>query len=139
LSRVVPSEQSGSAGFTIIEVLVALAVSAASLAAIGALVATSFKGVRALEQRVTLMQTARIVTTGLPKRSEFALGTLEGEIAGHNWRVDVMPFFTDLASQGSKNWSKDSWIPRTVTITVRAPSGGLIRVDTVRLVRRPEG
>ena len=40
------------AGFTLIEVLVALAVVAASLAAIGSLVAVNMKNTRALEQRV---------------------------------------------------------------------------------------
>ena len=52
MSRATPSEQRGNAGFTLIEVLVALAVVAASLAAIGTLIATSVRGARAVEQHV---------------------------------------------------------------------------------------
>jgi len=135
LSRVMRSDYCSDAGFTIIEVLVALAVSAASLAAIGGLIATSLKGVRTIEQRVSLLQAARVITTGLPKRGEFGLDTLNGEIAGHRWRIDVLPFFSDIVGEDSKN----TWIPRTVAITVRSASGVVLRIDTVRLVRRREG
>lgn len=54
------------AGFTIIEALVALAVVAGSLAAIGSVIAASTRGAPALEQRVALLQTARAIETGLP-------------------------------------------------------------------------
>ena len=44
------------AGFTIIEVLIALAIVAVSIVAIGSLMATNVRGVRSLEQHVALMQ-----------------------------------------------------------------------------------
>jgi general secretion pathway protein I len=134
LSRAMRSKLDGSEGFTIIEVLVALAVSAASLAAIGTLMATSLRGARTIEHRVSLQQAARIIATGLPRRSELALGDLDGEIAGYGWRVGVLPFFTDMARQGSTN----PWVPRTVAISLRSSSGSVLRINTVRLVRRPE-
>jgi general secretion pathway protein I len=135
LSRAMRSDRSGVAGFTIIEVLVTLAVSSASLAAIGALIATSLKGVRAVEQRVSLYQAARVIASGMPKRAELGLGALDGEIGGYGWRVNVLPFFMDLGKEGSTS----NWIPRTVAVTVRAPSGAMLRIDTVRLVRKPAG
>ena len=49
----------GSAGFTIIEVLIALAVIAVCLAAIGTVVGVTSRGVRSLEQRVALVEVAR--------------------------------------------------------------------------------
>ena len=71
-----------SAGFTLIEVLVALAVLAVSLTAIGSLVATNIRATRALDQRLALAATARAILTGLPDREEFAVSNSSGEIAG---------------------------------------------------------
>jgi general secretion pathway protein I len=131
LSRATHSDRRrGSAGFTIIEALVALAVVAASLAAIGALVATSARGARKLEAHVAMVETARAVVAGLPKRDELALGSLSGELAGHRWRVDVLPFAGDPAA---------AWQPQAVVVTVRSPAGGMLRLDTVRLRKRSDG
>ncbi len=47
------------AGFTIIEVLVALAIVAVSIVAIGRLMSTNARGVRKLENHVALVQTAQ--------------------------------------------------------------------------------
>jgi general secretion pathway protein I len=134
LSRVkVRERRKNCAGFTIIEVLVALAVVAASLAAIGSVIATSTRGVRSLEQRIALLQTARAVETGLPRRSQLAVGRLEGEIDGHRWRIDVSPF----AAAGRVDDSP--WVPQSIVIQVRSPSGAVLQLDTVRLFRRPNG
>jgi len=124
----------GSAGFTIIEALVALAVVAASLAAIGALVATSARGARKIEAHLALVETARAVMAGLPKRDELALGSLSGDLAGHRWRVDVLPFAAGSADPAAAV----AWLPQAVVITVRSPSGGMLRLDTVRLRRGAE-
>jgi general secretion pathway protein I len=136
LSHATHSErQRDSAGFTIIEALVALAVVAASLAAIGALMATSARGARKLETHVALVETARAVVAGLPKRDELALGSLSGELAGHRWRVDVLPF----AAGGADPGPGAAWQPQAVVVTVRSPSGGMLRLDTVRLRKRSDG
>jgi len=135
LSPATPSERRNSAGFTIIEALVALAVVAASLAAIGAVIATSVRGVRSLEQRVALVETTRAVASGLPKRDELAAGGFTGEAMGHRWRVDVTP----LSAAAGPTANKAAWLPQLVAITVRSPSGATLQIDTVRLVRRPPG
>ena len=134
--RATPSEhRRDSAGFTIIEVLVALAVVAASLAAIGSLIATSIRGTRSVEQHVALVETARAIEAGLPNRDELAPGSLSGEVAGHRWRVDVSPF----AAGGIDSALPASWVPQAVVITVRSPSGAVLQLNTVRLRRRPGG
>jgi len=69
-----------SAGFTLIEVVVALALIAVALTAIGSLIATTIRGTR------------------LPS----------------------------------------PWVPQTVVITVRAPDGPVLQINTVRLQRRVE-
>jgi general secretion pathway protein I len=136
LFRAAPSERRCStAGFTIIEVLVALAVVAAALAAIGAVVATSVRGTRSIEQHVALMQTARAIVTGLPKRAELVPGEFSGDFAGHRWRMDVSP----LAKASGDPAPATAWVPQSVVITVRSPSGTVVQVNTVRLHRRSGG
>src|SRR5436853_5955835 len=92
LLRTTLAERRKTGGFTIIEALVALAIVAASLAAIGSLIATSARGTHVLEQHVALVETARAIMTGLPKRDQLATGDFSGELAGHRWQVDVLPF-----------------------------------------------
>jgi general secretion pathway protein I len=57
----------GDAGFTIIEVLIALALVAVSVVAIGSVMSTNVRGVRSLEQHVALMQTTRAVRCSMAR------------------------------------------------------------------------
>lgn len=124
-----PRGRRGAAGFTLIEVLVALAVVAASLGAIAMVAGTSIRGTRALERRVALLETARAVETGIPHRDALAPGRTEGDIAGHRWQMDVQPLILpDLPENGP-------WIPLDVRIRVRSPGGEMVTLETVRLVR----
>jgi general secretion pathway protein I len=132
LSRATPSERHGSAGFTLIEVLVALAVVATSLAAIGTLIATSVRGARAVEQRVVLVERARAIMAELPRRDELSIGEATGESASHRWRIAVLPYPTGFVDRPASKW-----VPRAVVASVRSPSGTVLQVHTVRLVRRP--
>ncbi len=124
--------RSTTAGFTLIEVLVALAVVAASLAAIGSLVATTARGNRSIEQHVALVETARAVEASFPGRDQLAAGDQSGEMAGFAWRVHVAPLF----AVDSNSAEPPRWLPQHVSVTVRAPSGAVLRIDTVRLQRR---
>jgi general secretion pathway protein I len=121
------------AGFTIVEVLVALAVVAASLAAIGSVIATTARAARSLEQRVALVQTARAVETGLPRRGQLALGHVSGEIGGHRWRIDVSPFATGRPVEDAP------WVPQAIVIRVQSPAGAILELHTLRLQRRKGG
>ena len=129
--RATHHRQRWSAGFTLIEVLVALAVVAASLAAIGNLIATSVRGARAIEQHVALVERARAIMAALPRREELSMGQVAGEIAGFRWQVAVLPYPTGQVGAASH------WVPRTIVTTVRSRSGTALQLHTVRLVRRP--
>jgi len=120
------------AGFTLIEVVVALAVVAISLTAIGAVVTTSSRGTRSLEQHLALVETSRIVAATLPKSEQIGLDGLSGEILGHRWRVTIAPFF----STGVNQVPGSPWIPQTVVVRVRSPSGAVFGFETVRLQHR---
>jgi len=128
--------QRSTAGFTIIEALVALAVVAAALAAIGSLVATSTRGAGALERHVALIETARAVLAALPPRDQLAPGSVSGERAGHRWRLDVAP----LAAAGARSPGPlaPQWVPEIVTVSVRSPSGATMTLQTVRLRHEAE-
>ncbi|MFG1347101.1 prepilin-type N-terminal cleavage/methylation domain-containing protein [Xanthobacter autotrophicus DSM 431] len=129
MSSAAPPEARATAGFTLIEVLVALAVLASSLAAIGALVASNARASRSLDHRVALMETARAVETGIPGRAALVPGQSEGEISGHRWQMDVRP----LAVEGVP--ANPHWVPQAVTIRVRAPSGATLTLETIRIAR----
>ena len=121
------------AGFTIIEVVVALAVVAVSVLAIGSVMSTNVRGVRSLEQHVTLMQTARsILTTEIPPRAELGFGALSGQVNDYRWKIDVGP----LGEEWSVPGADVAWIPALVTVQVRSPTGAVSDLKTVRMMRR---
>jgi general secretion pathway protein I len=128
-----PSERHGESGFTMIEALVALALVAVMLTAIGSLVASAANGTRTLEQHLALVETARLVATSVPRRDELSLGDLAGEVLGYRWRAEVSPFF----GGGSAPVPDSPWIPERVLLQVQSPLGAIMAIETVRLQKRP--
>ena len=130
--RTTPPIDGRDAGFTIIEVLIALAVVAVSIVAIGSVMSTNVRGVRALEQHVTLMQTARsVMAADVPPRAEIGVGTWSGRTNDHQWRIDVSPMGDGWSAAGDKA----PWVPALVRIQVRSPSGAVMDLSTVRLMQ----
>jgi general secretion pathway protein I len=121
-----------SAGFTLIETVVALAVVAIVLTAIGAVAATSARGTRSLEQHLALVETTRIVAATLPRNPQSNLDGLTGEILNHRWRISLAPF----VGSGIYQTPDSPWIPQTVVVRVRSPSGAVTGFETVRLQRK---
>jgi general secretion pathway protein I len=133
LRRAAPCEIAGrNAGFTILEVLVAIAVVAVVLGAIGSVTATNTRGVRSLEQHVVLAETARAVVAGLRSREQLASGSLSGEMYGNRWQIGAAPMLDGPMLVDSRS----TWIPQMITIRVQSPSGAAIDIKTVRLQRR---
>jgi len=122
----------GSAGFTLIEVLVALSVVTVALAAIASVIATTVRGAHSLDVHLMLVETTRMIATALPDRDALKPGNFSGELAAHNWRVDVMPFnFSNIDPR-----LPTPWVPQTVVIRIQSPSGPILQFNTVRLHRR---
>jgi general secretion pathway protein I len=130
LSRSTPANRT-TAGFTLIEALVALAIVAASLSSIGALIATTVRGGRSIERHLGQLETARAIATALPDRDKLVPGNFSGETAGQRWRVDVSPF-----NAANLSVRQPTWDPQAVVVTVQSPSGGVLQINTVRLRRR---
>jgi general secretion pathway protein I len=125
-------ELDASAGFTLIEALVALAVTAVSLAAIGLLVAGNIRGSSRIEQHLGLVETLRAVETGLPDRTSLSAGNLSDEMHGQAWSVDSAPFAGDFVNPRAGQL----WTPQTIVIKVQSPSGAVLQLETIRLARR---
>jgi general secretion pathway protein I len=124
----------GDLGFTIIEVLIALAIVAVSIVAIGSVMATNARGVQSLESHVALMQTARMVmATAVPPRSDIVPGATSGRIRDYRWQVDIGLVGGDWVVADADV----PWIPQLVKLRVRSPTGATITLETVRLMHRP--
>ena len=130
-----PSSIDGrDSGFTIIEVLIALAVVAVMIVAIGSVMSTNSRGVRLLEEHLALMQTAQtVMATAIPKRNELAPGRLSGELGEYRWQIDIGP----VGGEWEVNDDRVSWIPELIKIRVRSPRGATADLETVRLITRP--
>jgi general secretion pathway protein I len=126
-----PATDGREAGFTILEVLVALALVAVSLVAIGSLMATNARGVRALEQHVALTQAVRtVMTTGIPPRARLRPGTSSGHTDNYRWTIDVSP----LGDGWTVPDANIPWVPELVRVRVRSPTGAVSDIRTVRLM-----
>ncbi|SDR62433.1 general secretion pathway protein I [Rhizobiales bacterium GAS191] len=119
-------------GFTLIEVLVSLAVLAVCLSAIGTLMAASIRTAGAIEDHLALTETARAVWSALPDRNELKTGSRTGDMDGQRWRLSVQPYVAPYVDKDSPS----PWTPQRVTLMMRSPSGALLQIDTVRLRKR---
>ena len=123
----------GTAGFTLIEALVALAIVAAVLGSIGSVIATTVKGTRGIDQRLALSGTAETLVAALPARKLLKPGRQSGELSGHRWRIDVSPMNIAVATEAPQT---GRFVPLAVTMRLQSPGGAAMQVTTVRLVPR---
>ena len=121
----------GTAGFTLIEALVALAIVAAVLSSIGAVIATTVKGTRSIDQRLALAGAAETLLAALPARNLLKPGRQSGELAGHRWRIDVSPLNAAVTGEAPQT---QRFVPLAVNMRLQAPGGPAIQMTTVRLV-----
>ena len=136
MSRPTRSEhRQAVAGFTLVEVLVALAIVAVALTAIGSVMAATIRGTRSIDQHLSLVETARAIEAGLPDRGDLAVGSLTGVVGGYRWRLDVRPFQASFVDPQLPT----RWVPQAITITVQSPAGQTLRINSIRLLPRTSG
>ena len=112
-------DRNASAGFTLIEALVALAVAAVCLTAIGSLMAGNIRGSGRIEQHLGLVETLRAVETGLPIERAF--------------RPELSP-----AKCTAKLGPSISCLFRAISLTRARPNSGHPKRSSSRCNRRPE-
>jgi general secretion pathway protein I len=123
-------ERRGIAGFTLIEALAALAVMGAGLAAIGTLASSSLRAGLYTERHLAEVETARKVLAGMPSRAALPVGHLTGVLDAHDWRIDSTLI-------GAPAVVGDAlYTPQRIEVLVRSPSGGMLKIDTIRLRRQ---
>lgn len=124
------STDRSDAGFTLLEVLVALVVVAGSIVAIGSAMSTNLRGVKALESHVALVQSAQVVlATAIPPRKQLVPGVRTGQIGEFRWQADIGPLAGDRIAKDANA----AWIPQLIRVEVRSPSGAKVELETVRL------
>ena len=123
-------ERRGTAGFTLIEALAALAVMGAGLAAIGTLASSSLRASLYTERHLAEVETARKVLAGMPSREALPVGSLTGVLDAHDWRIDSTLI-------GAPAVVGDAlYTPQRIDVMVRSPSGAIMKIDTIRLRRQ---
>jgi general secretion pathway protein I len=137
-----------SDGFTLIEVLIAIALLAVVLGAVGELVGTTMKGIRSVDQRLPLLETAQSLLASLPDRAALKPGSQSGVTGGLQWRIDVVPIAvtSPAAAQPAATTvigapqappPPPKWQPYEITVRVQGDNGPPVSLDTVRLVPIP--
>ena len=137
----------GTAGFTLIEVLVAIAVLAVVLGAIGAVVGNTVRTIRSVDRRLPLLETAQSLIASLPTRDALQPGTQSGTSGDFRWRIDAVLLNRNVPDNAAAALStaataaapKVSWVPLAITVRVQGAEGPPVRLDTVRLIPRPAG
>jgi general secretion pathway protein I len=137
----------GTAGFTLIEVLVAIAVLAVVLGAIGAVVGNTVRTIRSVDRRLPLLETAQSLIASLPTRDALQPGTQSGTSGDFRWRIDAVLLNRNVPDNAAAVLStaatgappKVSWVPLAITVRVQGGEGPPVRLDTVRLIPRPPG
>jgi general secretion pathway protein I len=122
-----------TAGFTIIEALLALTVVTITITAIGSVMASTTRGTRQLEGHVALVQAANdILWLDLPARAGPITSQLSGRTMDHEWRMAIQPLLIDADATAGEA----PWFPVTIRLQVQSPSGSMINLQTVRLFDR---
>lgn len=117
-------------GFTLIEAVVALALVAVVLAAVGSLIGTIARGTQTLEQRVALNETARLIAATLQVDRLHRTDESSGETMGHRWELRTVPF------ADSPDVPNSPWMPVQVMLRVQSPSGAIVSIDSIRLQKK---
>ncbi|MGJ4962773.1 PulJ/GspJ family protein [Bradyrhizobium sp. HKCCYLRH3061] len=125
-------DRRSEAGFSLIEVLVALAIVSVSIIAIGAVVSRNAASVRKLEQHVTLVTDMRLaLATMLADRGRLQPGSIDQRSGSGSVVLQVRP----LGGDWNEPAGQTGWIPEAVTLRVKTGSGAVADVQTVRLAR----
>src|SRR5580692_6053142 len=101
----------GSLGFTLIEVLVAIAVLAVVLGAIGAVVGNTVRTIRSVDRRLPLLETAQSLIASLPSREALQPGTQFGASGDFHWRIDAVLFNRNVPDDDKTA----KWMPLSIT------------------------
>jgi prepilin-type N-terminal cleavage/methylation domain-containing protein len=122
--------RSDAAGFTLIEVLVALAVCGALVAAMSPIFGWNIMQSRLAETRLSMAAAERSLLEALPDRDKLKAGSASGSLGDIVWHMNVSPI---RAREGDID---TSWLPYRINVQMLAPDGMTGGFETIRLGRK---
>jgi prepilin-type N-terminal cleavage/methylation domain-containing protein len=139
------SEKKGdrTRGFSLAEVLVALAVAAMMAALLTRFVAGTRFHAAQVRERVELWTFSQSILDGLP--TTLSPGTSSGQIGAYRWRTEISPITPDAVApteaRSAQSTLEDTaaastpWVLYRVKVQIEAPSGRQYAADTIRITQ----
>jgi general secretion pathway protein I len=121
----------GSAGFTLLEALIAIVILALSLSALLSLYSTGLRGINAIDDQLRARLLAQSVMAELSYDRALRPGTLEGRFERFAWTLSVTPFDTG----DTEPRQPGPWTVYQLALTVSWPYGRRFELQTLRMLR----
>ena len=121
----------GSAGFTLLEALIAIVILALSLGALLQLYGTGLRGIATIDDNLRARLLAQSVMAEISYDRRLRPGRLQGRLDQFAWTLSVAPFDDgDPAPQ-----LPGPWTLHRLALTVTWPQGRRIVLQTLRMLR----
>ena len=119
------------AGFTLFEVLIALAVFALMVAVMMPLVSVSIR--RSLQEpdRLAVIAAGYDLLQGLQQREAIRAGTSSGVLGTVHWRMEATEIETPVSLEVMPRWR-----PYRLVVDLTGPNNARTRIETIRLGRQ---
>ena len=121
---------SDEAGFTLVEVLVALAVCGALVAAMSPVFGWNIMQSRQAATRLSMAAAERSLLEALPGRGQLKTGLASGTLGDISWRMNVLPM------RASEQGIETNWLPYRINVQMVGPDGITGGFETIRLGRK---
>lgn len=134
-----------SAGFTLLEALIAITILALSLSALLSLYSTGLRGVAAIDGNMRARLLAQSVMAEMSHDRALRPGKMQGRADEFRWTITVSPYEEPQAIQqpsqqpgqlGQQPGQQPSpWLLHHLVVTVSWPHGRQIELQTLRMLR----
>jgi prepilin-type N-terminal cleavage/methylation domain-containing protein len=131
-------ERRRTAGFALLEVLVAVAVAAVIMTALMRAFATTWTGIAAVREEVESMMVARAVLSATGPRSNLVDTTQNGVLGAYAWSLSISEAPLPGAPAPAPNpdgGNAQPWKLYRILVVITAPNGRSTSLDTLRLGR----
>jgi general secretion pathway protein I len=119
-----------SAGFTLLEALIAITILAVSLSALLSLYSTGLRGVSAIDGNMRARLLAQSVMAEMSHDRALRPGQSQGRSEEFTWTLTVAPYEEPAAGQ-----LQGPWTLHHLVVTVSWPRGRRIEMQTLRMLR----
>jgi prepilin-type N-terminal cleavage/methylation domain-containing protein len=126
-----------TAGFALIEVLVAVAVAAVILTALLRAFVTTWTGINAVREETEAMLIARALVSTAAPRDNTVEANQRGDMGRYSWSIAVQkaPTVAPPVDADADAATAITWTLFRIVVVVRAPSGRSTSLETLRLSR----